>query len=94
MKWERFVSKLEPAKKETFTAVVTGPKATKAVAEMVAGLYDASLDAYLPHHWLQKFSVFRQDHSRINLMFENVPRPLQHLHGQWAVYARAVTELP
>jgi hypothetical protein len=25
---------------------------------MVATLYDASLDAYLPHHWMQKFNVF------------------------------------
>ena len=49
VKWEHFISKLGPAQKETWTAVVTGPDAKKAVAEMVAALYDASLDAYLPH---------------------------------------------
>ncbi len=64
VKWEHFVSKLEPAAKETWTAVITGPDAKKAVAEMVAALYDQSLDAYLPHHWQQAFGVFRQDHSR------------------------------
>ena len=67
MKWEHFVSKLEPGQKETWTAVITGPDAKKAVAEMVAALYDESLDAYLPHNWPQRFGVFRQDHS--NLQF-------------------------
>ncbi|SVD33829.1 uncharacterized protein METZ01_LOCUS386683, partial [marine metagenome] len=46
VKWEHFTSKLEPGVKETWTAVVTGSDAKKAVAEMVAPLYDESLDAY------------------------------------------------
>ena len=46
VKWEHFTSKLEPGKKETWTAVITGPDAKKTVAEMVATLYDESLDAY------------------------------------------------
>ena len=49
IKWERFTSKLEPAAKETWTAVITGPDAKKAVTEMVATLYDASLDTYQSH---------------------------------------------
>lgn len=61
VRWERFVSKLEPGKKETFAAVVTGPDAKRAVAEMVATLYDASLDAFQPHFWMQRFEVFRHD---------------------------------
>ena len=60
VKWEHFVSKLEPGKKETFTAVITGPDAKRAAAEMVATLYDASLDAYQPHEWMQKSSFARQ----------------------------------
>jgi uncharacterized protein YfaS (alpha-2-macroglobulin family) len=81
VKWEHFVNKLEPGKKETFTAVISGPKAQKAAAEMVATLYDASLDAYLPHHWLRKFNVFRQDASNLNSVFENGARYLQHFRG-------------
>jgi hypothetical protein len=50
--WERFRSLLEPGQQETWTAIITGPDAQKAVAEMVAGLYDASLDQYLPHDWI------------------------------------------
>jgi hypothetical protein len=51
VQWEHFVSKLKPAEQETWTAIVRGPDATTAVAELVAALYDASLDAYLPHDW-------------------------------------------
>jgi uncharacterized protein YfaS (alpha-2-macroglobulin family) len=81
--WSHFVSKLEPAQKETWTAVITGPDAKKAVAEMVAAMYDASLDAYLPHGWPQGFGVFREDHSGIAFRFENMLKSLQHLHGNW-----------
>ncbi|HUR53338.1 MAG TPA: alpha-2-macroglobulin family protein, partial [Gemmataceae bacterium] len=83
VKWERFVSKLEPGKKETFTAVISGPDAKKAVAEMVAAMYDASLDAFLPHNWMQRFGVFRRDHSNLQSMFENVGRYFNHVHGSW-----------
>ncbi len=81
--WEHFVSKLEPAQKETWTAVITGPDAKKAVAEMVAALYDASLDAYLPHNWPQAFGVFREDYSHISSRFENMLKGLQHMRGGW-----------
>ncbi len=69
--WEHFRSLLEPGQKETWTAIITGPDARKAVAEMVAGLYDASLDQYLPHDWLHSFTGFRQESSRLSSRFEN-----------------------
>jgi uncharacterized protein YfaS (alpha-2-macroglobulin family) len=84
IRWEHFVSKLEPGQKETWTAIVTGPSAARAVAEMVATLYDESLDAYLPHHWPERLHVFRQDYSNVWMQFENVPVWLQHLHGGFA----------
>src|SRR5262249_43754672 len=58
VRWERFTSKLEPGQKVTWTAIVTGPDAKKAAAEMVATLYDESLDAYRPHSWHDEFHVF------------------------------------
>ncbi|MCY2989013.1 MAG: MG2 domain-containing protein [Planctomycetota bacterium] len=85
VKWEHFVSKLAPAQQETWSAIVTGPDAKQAVAEMVATLYDASLDAYLPHHWPGSFGVFRQDYSRLQSQFENQLQHFQHLRGQWRV---------
>ena len=81
--WEHFVSKLEPAQKETWTAVITGPDAKKAVAEMVAAMYDASLDAYKPHSWPQAFGVFREDYSHLSNRFENMLKGLQHMQGGW-----------
>jgi uncharacterized protein YfaS (alpha-2-macroglobulin family) len=84
VKWEHFTSKLEPAQKETWTAVITGPDAKKAVAELVCALYDQSLDASKPHQWQRVFGVFRQDFSRLSMQFQNVLKPLNHLHGQWA----------
>jgi len=88
VKWEHFVSKLQPAQKETFTAVVTGPDAQGAVAEMVATLYDESLDAYLPHYWQTAFGVFRHDYSNLYSQFENGLRSLRHLHGSWATHSK------
>jgi uncharacterized protein YfaS (alpha-2-macroglobulin family) len=83
IQWERFVSKLGPAEKQTWTAIISGPDAKRAVAEMVATLYDASLDAYLPHNWPTAFGVFRTDHSWVDVQFENSQKGLQHLHGNW-----------
>ena len=90
VKWEHFVSKLEPAAKETWTAVISGPDAKKAVAEVVAALYDQSLDAYLAHQWQQAFAVFRQDHSGLQMQFENMLKQLQHLHGKWPLDQKPV----
>ncbi|RYD81614.1 MAG: hypothetical protein EOP53_05930 [Sphingobacteriales bacterium] len=43
--------KTKPGAKETWTFNIKGPNAEKAVAEMLAGMYDASLDAFVPHKW-------------------------------------------
>lgn len=85
VKWEHFVSKLKPGEQESWTAVVKGPKANEAVAELVAGLYDASLDAYLPHNWQSMFNVFFQDHSCVHSQFENTQKYLQTIYQNWNV---------
>ncbi|MFP6612025.1 MAG: alpha-2-macroglobulin family protein, partial [Pirellulales bacterium] len=54
-----------------------------AVAEMVAGLYDESLDAYKPHAWQTGFGVFRRDHSHLYSQFANAMKNMHHLHGSW-----------
>ena len=82
--WERFVSKLAPGQKETWTAVIAGPNATRVAAEMVAGLYDASLDAYLPHSWPAELDVFRRDWSALRTNFQNCVMETMHLAGAWA----------
>ncbi|HPM80284.1 MAG TPA: alpha-2-macroglobulin family protein [Candidatus Anammoximicrobium sp.] len=102
LRWEHFVSKLQPGQKETWTLIV-GPSlregkidsrsessTVKAVAEMVAALYDQSLDAYLPHGWMSGFGVFRQDSSNLNSHFENFLLNLQHIRGHWPVPSKDV----
>jgi uncharacterized protein YfaS (alpha-2-macroglobulin family) len=74
VKWETFRSKLRPGEKETWTAVVTGPDASRAAAEMVATLYDSSLDQYQPHSWPARFHGFRQEYVRQSSVFHNMPR--------------------
>lgn len=83
VKWERFISKMEPGAKEKWTAVISGPDAKKAVAEMVATLYDASLDQYQAFAWMQRFGVFRQEYPHANGQFENAARVLNHLVGSF-----------
>ena len=54
-----------------------------AVAEMVATLYDASLETFAQHYWHQKFSIFRYDYSSANVTFHNQGRSLNSFLGSW-----------
>jgi len=88
LKWEHITSKLEPGAKDIWTAVISGPESEKAVAEMVAGLYDASLDAYKKHAWIERFNVFRGERSYLNTTFANSVMGFRHTKGQWQVDSR------
>ncbi len=46
-----FRDKLLPGANEKWTVKISGPKGEKAAAEIVAGMYDASLDQFKPHYW-------------------------------------------
>ena len=81
VKWEHFVSKLTPGGKETWTAVVKGPGAENSVAELVAGMYDASLDAFAPHRWIEAFNVFYRNYSTVNLQFYNYEQQFRFIHN-------------
>ncbi len=81
--WERFTSKLEPGGEEKWTAIVEGPDSERAAAEMVATLYDRSLDAFLPHRWRSRLGPFYRDRSTFRSNFENVSRGLRAIEGQW-----------
>ncbi len=72
-----------PSQDKSGTATRGPSQNEKAVAEIVATLYDASLDQFLPHHWQQRFNVFRQDYSTASASFENSPKQFQWLRGQW-----------
>ncbi|MFO1451441.1 MAG: alpha-2-macroglobulin family protein, partial [Opitutaceae bacterium] len=81
--WERFRSKLEPGQPETWTAVVAGDGAKQRAAEMVATLYDASLDQFYAHSWPTAFSLFRREAPARWIAFHNQLRDFQYLRGEW-----------
>lgn len=85
LSWEHFTSLLEPGQKETWTAVIMGADARKAVAEMVAGLYDASLDQYLEHDWPHSFSGFRTEISRLSSGFQNLAVSFTTVSSGWYI---------
>ncbi|MEQ1746064.1 MAG: alpha-2-macroglobulin family protein [Saprospiraceae bacterium] len=49
--YETFRDKLAPGEKEEWRIKISGPKKDKVAAELVAAMYDASLDQFLPHSW-------------------------------------------
>ena len=89
--WERFTRRLEPGAKEVWRATISsaadplaGP-AAPAVAEMLAVLYDHSLDALAPHQWPADglLGLFRRESSWVNLAFTNAGESLGHLRGEF-----------
>ncbi len=83
LSWERFTSKLKPGQEETWAAVIKGPDAEAAASELVATLYDQSLDAFNPHTWISRFNGFYRDQSRMHATFENSVQSLRRIRGWW-----------
>ncbi len=46
-----FRDKLQPGQQETWNFTIKGPKGDKVSAELLASMYDASLDQFKPHQW-------------------------------------------
>ncbi|MBX7224590.1 MAG: alpha-2-macroglobulin [Chitinophagales bacterium] len=51
VEWSSFRDKLLPGQNETWSLKIKGPKSDAVNAEMLATMYDASLDAFLPHNY-------------------------------------------
>ncbi len=84
IEWEHFTSKLGPGARETWTAVIKRHGGERAVAELVATLYDASLDQFAPHNWPQQIAAFYEDQTYRNASFANTSKGFQFLHGNWS----------
>lgn len=96
--WERFTRRLEPAAQEVWRAKITsvadpvaGP-ATPAVAEMLALLYDQSLDALVPHEWPGNglFGMFRRERGGPQVAFTNAAEPFMQIRGAWRIAGEPV----
>ena len=51
LSWTSFRDRLQPGTEETWRLRVTLPNGRPAPAQLMATLYDASLDAFKPHVW-------------------------------------------
>jgi uncharacterized protein YfaS (alpha-2-macroglobulin family) len=71
LKWKTFRSKLRPGQDETWSLQITGPKAEKRAAEMVASLYDASLDQFYPHGFGGIQGIFRSGQTFLRSAYSN-----------------------
>ena len=91
--WKRFRSKLLPGQDEVWTAEISGPDAKLAVAEMVAGLYDASLDQLLGHQWIEQLGGFRQETRRLTSAFANSAKQFSILFSQWQIDTKSVARV-
>ncbi len=49
--YETFRDKLTPGREETWKLKIRGPGGEKVAAEMLASMFDASLEAFRPHRW-------------------------------------------
>lgn len=95
VQWEHFVSKLQPGQKETWSAVIrpaetnrpssasSGKDSGTLAAEMVATLYDESLDQFRAFDWIRRFHFFASEDSPRDPDFANVAKPFQYLRGEW-----------
>lgn len=64
IRFSSFRSKLEPGQEEEWRITIAGKKGEKAVAEYLTAMYDASLDAFLPHSW--DFNLFNYSNMQFN----------------------------
>ncbi|TWT53395.1 MG2 domain protein [Rubripirellula amarantea] len=88
--WQRFVSKLKPAAEETWTASIRtkGDQDNAAIAEMVATLYDASLEAFVAHRFGSLSNLFRSDYSLTQSSFANANNSLTIVRHGWTTDSR------
>lgn len=71
LSWKTFRSKLRPGQDETWSLEIKGPRAEAAAAEMVASLYDASLDVFVGHGFPSLGGIFRRDSTRLRSGYSN-----------------------
>jgi hypothetical protein len=93
--WERFTRKTQPGAKEVWRAKITSmadPVDGPAAAELLALLYDQSLDALATHGWPADglLSAFRSESSGMNLAFTNSGESLRQILGGFDRHVRAL----
>jgi len=68
--FETFRDKLLPGSKEEWKLKISGPNGDAVAAELLASMYDASLDAFAANYW--NFNVWGYNYSRMNWGVDNI----------------------
>ncbi len=79
VEWETIRSKLEPGAHETWTARIRRADGEPVDAEMVATLYDASLEAFVPHEFPQLEQYFLRHYPGVGWTFASQAARLNQL---------------
>jgi uncharacterized protein YfaS (alpha-2-macroglobulin family) len=64
--WETFRNKLLPGQAEQWRLTIKNSKGEKETAEFLAGMYDASLDAFVSHYW--PAHLYQSNYNRLSWM--------------------------
>lgn len=83
--YETFRDKLLPGQQEEWRMRISGPLAEKVSAEMLAAMYDASLDQFVPHSWrLNLFHSYSSPNIRWNArLFGSISSSLYLSKGKY-----------
>ncbi len=86
--FETFRNKLQPGQEEQWKLKIAAPKADKIMAEMVATLYDASLDAFRANYWSASFynSIYPRLNWYVQLGFG--AEAFKNYYRDWNAYHR------
>ncbi len=66
IQYTTFRNQLEPGTKEEWLLTIRGPKRDAVAAEMVAALYDQSLDQFSPHSWSLSMAPWNRPQRRLS----------------------------
>ena len=83
--WKTFRDKLRPGDREQWTLTVRKPDGTPVSANLMATMYDASLDALVGHHWLfeHEFPRFIPEASWDGIYLGNTSLWFYHEYKSW-----------
>ncbi|WP_353778888.1 carboxypeptidase-like regulatory domain-containing protein [Winogradskyella sp. 3972H.M.0a.05] len=85
-----FRDKLQPGQEETWSFKVKGPKGDKVSAELLASMYDASLDQFRGHNWtfnpIQNPYYYSQSRFQTNNSFSTTNFRLYNLRTKISLY--------
>ena len=62
VEWMSFRDKLQPGDSEEWRLKINGPKGEKVASQLLAAMYDASLDHFVPHGW--DMSIWPANHAQ------------------------------